>query len=336
VSTELRVDDIRPDELMERKRRYLEADREWLYERRGQFVRVPCPACDAQDLEPAWTKHGFSYERCSDCATVLMNPRATRELLHEFYATSQNYQFWAEHIYPASEATRLERIVKPRVSRLLELCARFGVATGTLLEVGPGFGTFCAEVKRAGGFERVIALEPTPDLAERCRSLGLETVERPFEQHGLEPGSIDVMVAFEVMEHLFSPAEFVATAAEVLRPGGLLIVSVPSIHGFDTLVLGRDANAIDHQHVNYFNPTSLQRLLGRHDFAVEELLTPGRLDVDLVRRAHAAGLIDLEAQPFLRHLLLDRPEIHEAFQDFLAANRLSSHLWAVARCGSGR
>lgn len=329
--TGLRVDDIRPDALMERKRRFLEADQQWLRDRRDRFVRVGCPACDERRLVPAWTKLGFDYERCPRCATVLMNPRPSRELLHEFYATSQNYAFWNEHIFPASEDARRERIFRPRARRLLDLCERTGAATGTLLEVGAGFGTFCSEVAAAGVFERVVALEPAPDLAATCRSRGLETIERPFEQHGLPDASVDVVAAFEVLEHVFSPSEFVATAARTLRPGGLVMVSVPSIHGFDTLVLGRDANAVDHEHVNYFNPESLALLLERHGFAVEELLTPGQLDVDLVRRAHDAGLVDLDAQPFLRHLLLDRPDLHGEFQRFLAENRLSSHLWAVAR-----
>jgi SAM-dependent methyltransferase len=327
----LRVDDIRPDALMERKRRHVEADKQWLRERAEQFVRVPCPACGGRALSVAWTKDGFAYERCPECDTVLMNPRPSQALLHEFYAASENYAFWNEHIFPASEDARRERIFRPRVRRLLDLCTRLGVGAGTLLEVGAGFGTFCSELRHAGAFERVIALEPSPELAATCRERGLKTLECPFEAHGLPAGSVDVVAAFEVLEHIFDPPAFVAAAAGVLRPGGLLVISVPSMHGFDTLTLGRDANAVDHEHLNYFNPGSLRLLLERRGLAVEELLTPGQLDVDLVRRAHAAGTLDLSAQPFLAHLLLERPDVHEAFQAFLAEHCLSSHLWAVAR-----
>lgn len=329
----LNVSDIRPDELMERKRGCLEADQRWLRERRGSFVRVRCVACGREELDPLWEKLGFSYERCPECATVMMNPRPPLELLHQFYESSQNYAFWNEHIFPASEETRRERIFKPRVKRTLELCHDLGVAEGAMLEVGAGFGTFCAEMKSAGSFERVIALEPAPDLAATCRERGLETVEAPFERHGLDPDSVDVVAAFEVLEHLFEPLAFVEAAAGVLRPGGLLIVSVPNIHGFDTLLLGREANAVDHEHLNYFNPASLSRLLERLDFTVEEVLTPGRLDVDLVRRALEQGMLELPESSFLHHLLVERPDAHEALQDFLADNALSSHLWVVARSG---
>ena len=53
---------------------------------------------------------------------------------------------------------------------------------GTLFDVGAGFGTFCEEVDRLGAFDRVVALEPEPHLAETCRGKGLEVIEAPVEQ----------------------------------------------------------------------------------------------------------------------------------------------------------
>ena len=331
--SELRVEDIRPRALMERKRGALEADKQFLRDRRERFVQAPCVACAGDALEPAWEKEGFAYARCPACATVQMNPRPAQDVLHEFYAASQNYAFWNEHIFPASEDARRERIFRPRVERMLDLLAAHGVAGGTLLEVGAGFGTFCELVRDSDAFERVIALEPSPGLAETIASRGLEVVAAPFEHHGLDAASVDVVAAFEVIEHLFSPAGFARTAARLLRPGGLAIVSCPNIHGFDTLTLGRDANAVDHEHLNYFTPRSLALLLERHGFTVEEVLTPGRLDVELVRTAIADGTFD--PPPVLRHLLVDRGgELAEPLQDFLAAHGLSSHLWVVARAAA--
>ena len=50
-----------------------------------------------------------------------------------------------------------------------------------LYDVGAGYGTFCEEVSRLG-FDRVIALEPEPHLAQTCRDKGLEVIEAPVEQ----------------------------------------------------------------------------------------------------------------------------------------------------------
>ena len=58
--------------------------------------------------------------------------------------------------------------------------------------------------------------------------------------------------------------------------------------------------------------------------------TPGRLDAELVRKQALAGEIELEG--FLRRVLIDDwDRAGDAFQDFLAANGLSSNMWLVAR-----
>ena len=46
--------------------------------------------------------------------------------------------------------------------------------------------------------------------------------------------------------------------------------------------------------------------------------------------------IDLAGEPFLRRVLLDEwDRLGWAFQQFLAANGLSSHMWLVARRPAG-
>ncbi len=137
-----------------------------------------------------------------------------------------------------------------------------------------------------------------------------------------------------MLEHLFSPAEFVAQAARLLQPAGLLVISCPNIKGFDIAILGTRSNSIDHEHVNYFHPQAITQLLERLGMTVLEVLTPGKLDTDLVRKAALAGRIDLTGQPFLHRVLIEEWEsVGGVFQDFLAANGLSSHMWVVAQLG---
>jgi hypothetical protein len=89
---------------------------------------------------------------------------------------------------------------------------------------------------------------------------------------------------------------------------------------------------VDPAHLNYFNPVSLTWLFERCSFEVVELLTPGRLDAEIVRKRTMAGMYDLSTQPFLRQILVDEWErVGQAFQKFLADNLLSSHMWIVGR-----
>jgi len=70
----------------------------------------------------------------------------------------------------------------------------------------------------------------------------------------------------------------------------------------------------------------------RCSFEVLEMLTPGQLDVELVRKKVLEGTFSLEGRPFLKSVLADEWEqVGDDFQRFLSDNLLSSHLWVISR-----
>jgi hypothetical protein len=65
---------------------------------------------------------------------------------------------------------------------------------------------------------------------------------------------------------------------------------------------------------------------------VLEVQTPGKLDAELVRKKALSGEFDLSNQPFLNRVLIESwEECGDAFQSFLVDNKMSSHMWLVAR-----
>jgi SAM-dependent methyltransferase len=250
----------------------------------------------------------------------------------EYYANSENYAFWSTHIFPATDAVRRDKLHAGRLERVIALCGRHGVPTGTLVEVGAGYGTFGSLAVESGRFHRVVAIEPTPEMAAACRTAGLEVVESRIEDIDDDALAADVLVSLEVVEHLFAPKTFVARCAGLLRPGGLLILSCPNGEGFDIATLEAGSQAIDVEHVNLFNPRSIEGLLERNGFSDISVSTPGRLDAEIVRDAALKGDFDLSDQPFLRRVLIDEWETHGwPFQQFLAEAGMSSHMWVTAR-----
>ena len=321
-----------PDELLAEQEAAFARDIARLHRRAAEFVRVACPACGGSQARPAFAKYGFHFQECGACATLYMSPRPSPSVMADYYANSENYAIWAARIFPASEAARRAKIHEPWLARILEYCGRYGVSTGTLVDVGPGFGTFCEVAAQSAKFRRVLAVEPTPELAAACRSRGVAVVEKRIEEAAAELPPADVLCAFEVIEHLFEPARFVADCARAVAPGGLLVLSCPNGQGFDIAALREKALAVDAEHVNLFNPASLAALVQRSGFQVLETATPGRLDAEFVRTAALKGEIDLSGQPFLRRVLVEEWErLGWPFQQFLAAHGLSSHMWLIAR-----
>jgi 2-polyprenyl-3-methyl-5-hydroxy-6-metoxy-1,4-benzoquinol methylase len=324
--------EIRPDHLRAAQHERFIRDVARLKRRHREFVHVVCPACGEDDGRSGLRKYGLTYQFCGYCETMYVNPRPTPAILEWYYATSENYAYWNSHIFPQSEDARRAKIFRPRARRLVALCKALRVRTHTLLEVGAGYGTFCEEAKKLRLFKKVIAVEPTPSLAETCRLKGIDVVAKPIEQARFTRGTVDVVAAFEVIEHLFSPREFVRACAAVVAPGGLLVLSCPNVKGFDVMQLKERSDTVDVEHLNYFHPVSLRRLVAESGFDVLQILTPGLLDAELVRKKALAGEYSLKRSQFLRRVLIeDWDRLGASFQQFLAENNLSSHMWLVAR-----
>lgn len=309
----------------------MQQDIAWLVAARDRFEEAPCPACGSVDREFLYEKWGMPQCRCRQCETQYASPRPTEADLIAFYRQSANYDYWAKHVFPASAQVRRERIFRPRAQKAAALAAEHGLSGGVLLEIGAAYGLFCEEVTATGAFSRVIGIEPTPELAARCRAAGIETLETPYETARLDAG-IDMLVSFEVIEHLHDPGRFLRWAFGALRPGGVLMLTCPNIRGFETLALGRGAGSIDHEHINMFHPDSLELLTRRSGFAAVTIETPGRLDFDLVRTAAAASDgtaadMDQFAAALVRST---SPGIAADFTAFLQRHKLSSHMMMVA------
>ena len=77
---------------------------------------------------------------------------------------------------------------------------------------------------------------------------------------------------------------------------------------------------------------SIKTLLNNSGFEVLSVETPGKLDVDLVKKALDQKRIDLADNIFLKTILEDQNSMElEQFQKYLSDNGLSGHLQVVAR-----
>ena len=235
-------------------------------------------------------------------------------------------------MYPASEKSRRKNIILPRVNKTIDLCHKYETEMNSLLEVGAGFGSFCSEIKSTKKFKRIVAIEPTPELASTCRKKEIETIESSIEDIDFSTEKFDVVVNFEVIEHLFSPKEFLLQIKNVLNDEGLLILSCPNGMGFDIRLLREKSSAIDHEHLNYFNPFSMSLLLKDCGYRVLDVFTPGKLDTELVRNKILSGDLVLKDNDFVKQILIDNwKEIGNNFQQFLVNHNMSSNMWAVAQ-----
>lgn len=126
-----------------------------------------------------------------------------------------------------------------------------------VLEAGCGEG-YGADLI-AGVARRVIAVDyDEPTVAHvRARYPRVKVEHGNLSQLPLPDASVDVVVNFQVIEHLWDQAQFVAECARVLRPSGLLMVSTPNRITFSP---GRDT-PINPFHTRELNADELTGLL---------------------------------------------------------------------------
>jgi SAM-dependent methyltransferase len=141
-----------------------------------------------------------------------------------------------------------------------EFAARHARA-GRLLDIacGVGYGTRLLADRGAGRIE-ALGVDLSPEAidyararygGERTRFLAADAVA--FD----DPSRFDTIVSIETIEHLPCPADFVARLVRLLRPGGLLVASVPTTPSVDA----------NHHHLHDFSARSFRRLLAPHGLA---------------------------------------------------------------------
>ena len=96
----------------------------------------------------------------------------------------------------------------------------------TLLEFGCGGGAFLEQA--APHFEDVRGVDFNEDAVALCRRKGLVAEVKDLAAINR---MFDVVVAFQVMEHVAEPGQVFDGLAALVEPGGLLVVAVPNEDG---------------------------------------------------------------------------------------------------------
>jgi 2-polyprenyl-3-methyl-5-hydroxy-6-metoxy-1,4-benzoquinol methylase len=324
--------DIRPEKLMKAAKVFIKNDRKLLLKNKKNFVKVSCPACQSKKEKFFLKKNGFRYSSCDNCLTFYMNPRPTVKILDHFYKNSKNYRFWNKYIFPASEEIRRKKIFKPRVNECIKFCKKYNFKKPSIIDIGAGFGTFCDLLNKSGYFSKVMAIEPSLEGYLNCKKKKISSINDVIENVRFNKmDKFQVITNFEVIEHLFSPRDFLLNVRKNLVSNGLVIFSCPNGEGFDVTFLGKKSNTIDHEHLNYFNTHSIKVLLKKSGYSALEVFTPGKLDLSIIENYVNNKSVVIK-DPFYQKVFNKKNQkLKNNFQDFIANNNLSSSMFVVAK-----
>lgn len=238
-----------------------------------------CPVCtaDASTHSEFMRRDAWRLRSCSTCTAVYLTTPPTDADLADAHRWSSSY-----HVERESRARRdpiaayYGRVAQPLMRRIrrdkLGTLVRRHVGAGNLLDVGCGSGNLLARMPRS---ITPFGIEVDP--------VGAAAAKAAFEPRGghvwtapataalpqIPRHSMDGALLFSYLEHETRPHEVLELLGTALKPGAPVIIKVPNHASLNRLVRGsRWCGYRFPDHVVYYTPTTLARLLNDHGYTI--------------------------------------------------------------------
>ncbi len=170
-------------------------------------------------------------------------------------------------------------LLSPRVKTMLHLAAGVKRENSRILDIGCRDGFLLASLK--GGNLQLHGIEASDAGVDACRRRGIRVVQDYIDdEHPLsfETGFFDLIIAGEIIEHIFDTDHFLDEIYRLLKPSGHLIITTPNIAslgrrfllllGMDPIIETTPNEKESSGHIRYFTFASLRRLLEKHEFRI--------------------------------------------------------------------
>ncbi len=225
------------------------------------------------------------YLVCRQCDTLVLRRPAHGESGHaageqaEFYGLAYFMEGARARGHPdLLERTRAD--LSERCVTWLRTLLKYRAPPARVLEVGCANGSFVG-LLAAAGFD-AIGLDLSPAVTQHVQAcFDVPVLTGPLEAQRIAPGSLDVIVMMDVVEHLADPAATLAAAAALLTENGLILIQTPQ---FDPGLTFADLERAGSPFLKQLRPDEHLFLLSRHSIAAL-LARAGLGSVDF-QRAH--------------------------------------------------
>jgi SAM-dependent methyltransferase len=242
-----------------------------------------CPVCkqtEAEDFDSFRGTHpafkNLRKSRCTTCGLIFADPMPNKSLLDAY---NKSYFDTAHGGAATSIIARafFTAIARLRLQHIVEFCLSKQVRVNSVLEVGPGNGYLAQVWLEANPELQYSAIETDETCHAVLSKIGVNLIS-PDSQKSAR-AQFDAVVLSHVLEHTDVPVEFLGSALDRLRPGGVIFIEVPCLD-----FLHKD---IDEPHLLFFDKESLGILLSRlgltnvklsyHGRTIKSLMASGNL-----------------------------------------------------------
>lgn len=151
-----------------------------------------------------------------------------------------------------------------------------------VLELGCAGGAFGGALKARHPGVHVTGIEPGQAAAEVAatridRVIASRLEEVDFAAEGLAPGTFDLVVAGDVLEHMVNPWAALVRVRPLIAPGGCLLACLPNVRNFQLIVAlaleGRfeyaERGLLDITHLRFFTLGEIRRMFEQTGYRLD-------------------------------------------------------------------
>jgi 2-polyprenyl-3-methyl-5-hydroxy-6-metoxy-1,4-benzoquinol methylase len=226
-----------------------------------------CPVCGFAQRVPVGEWNQLTVVACPQCGQRYVWPVPSEDVLNAIY--DQNYYGGGRGSLGFSDYAALAAGRRRMFSRHLDRIEQV-MKAGRVLDVGCATGDFLI-VARERGWEP-LGIDPSP-ARDQAKAAGLPIVGHTLQDAEVPPGSIDLVTFWDVLEHVPDPVDQLRRAGELLKPDGLVAITVPNAGGALAKISGRRwfGYKTAGEHLQFFTAPTLQRTFAAAGMAVERL-----------------------------------------------------------------
>lgn len=230
---------------------------------------IPCPLCGCPNYQAVFNiGKDKKIVRCKSCSMVYLNPMPTQKEMKVFY--NSKYFFHKEGIkYGYGNYLELESLFHVMYRNWLKQLVPYlenNQKQIKILEVGCAAGYFLDIAKQAG--YDVYGIEPSPIGTRAQNEYGEHIYLSTFEETEFQNNFFDLVVFFDLLEHIDNPIMFFDKVVSYLKPGGVIVLTTPNIGSIFRKLLGKYWFHFKIDHLNYFSKKTIRKLASRYNLKI--------------------------------------------------------------------
>lgn len=228
---------------------------------------VNCDLCGANQPITRYVKRGsalpidFNIVQCGNCGLVYTNPRPHSSLIHLIYTEEYYRGEGCDTVFSAESSAKLidSEMLLEAISTYLDQAQSFPKDRKVLVEAGGGAGLICKAASDRN-FDAVMT-DLSPESISIARSNGINCILGELDSKELDHlhGKVNVVIANEVIEHVYSPRKFLVDVFRLLSPGGIFCYTTGNYS--ETRLQGKNWSYMDipDAHIYFFTPSIMDR-----------------------------------------------------------------------------